>query len=261
MDIPFAHREFTREFLQSMMDNGIITRYKMLELKGDLQAVNFDCYNVDRGSWDVHWDTWGIGLRENLAKRSSNSLDYALQGRKVQLDKLDLNILWNLQLDCRTPFSALGRSLNVSGAYIGKKVSKMLREMVFRYAIWPLKIGAEDWGMIGLACSKQVASTLAQSLSLLPAWRGSLVTGDFEGLFAIVWCPNGEVRQFFKAVDDRIVRGGHAQPECMNSVGEWLVARWLPVDPDESTPWHLFSEEGRWLFDESRYLTLAKQPS
>ena len=261
MDIPFAHREFTREFLQSMMDNGIITRYKMLELKGDLQAVNFDCYNVDRGSWDVHWDTWGIGLRENLAKRSSNSLDYALQGRKVQLDKLDLNILWNLQLDCRTPFSALGRSLNVSGAYIGKKVSKMLRERVFRYAVWPLKIGAEDWGMIGLACSKQVASTLAQSLSLLPAWRGSLVTGDFEGLFAIVWCPNGEVKQFFKAVDDRIVRGGHAQPECMNSVGEWLVARWLPVDPDESTPWHLFSEEGRWLFDESRYLTLAKQPS
>ena len=261
LDIPFEHREFTREFLQSMMDNGIITRYKMLELNGDLQAVNFDCYNVDRGSWDVHWDTWGIGLRENLAKRSSNSLDYALQGKKVQLDKLDLHILWNLQLDCRTPLSALGRSLNVSGAYIGKKVSKMLREMVFRYAVWPLKIGAEDWGMIGLACSKQVASTLAQSLSLLPAWRGSLVTGDFEGLFAIVWCPNGEVKQCFKAVDDRIVRGGHAQQECMNSVGEWLVARWLPVDPDELTPWHLFSEDGRWLFDESRYLTLAKQPS
>jgi DNA-binding Lrp family transcriptional regulator len=184
-----------------------------------------------------------------------------MQGPKVRLDKLDLNILLNLQLDCRTPFSTLGRSLNVSGAYIGKKVSKMLGEMVFKYAVWPLKIGAEDWGMIGLACSKQVASTLAQSLSLLPAWRGGLVTGDFEGLFAIVWCPNGEVRQFFKAVDDRIVRGGHGNPECMNSVGEWVVARWLPVDPDESTPWHLFSEDGQWVFDESRYLSLLKRSS
>ena len=261
LDIPIEHREFAREFMQSMIDTGIITRYRLLELRGDLQAVNFEHYNIERGSWDVHWDTWGIGLRENLAKGPSNNLEYSTQGRKVQLDKLDLNILLNLQLDCRTPFSALGRSLGVSGAYIGKKVSKMLRDMVFRYAVWPLKIGAEDWGMIGLACSKQVASTLAQSLSLLPAWRGGLITGDFDGLFAIVWCPNGEVRQLFKGIDDRIIRGGHAHPECMNSVGEWVVARWLPVDPDESTPWHLFSEDGRWIFDESKYLTLVKQPT
>jgi len=258
LDIPVEHRAFTREFMEAMVGTRVITRYKILELQRDLQAVNFDNYNVERASWDVHWDTWGIGLRENLAKGSSSSLDYARQERNIQLDKLDLNILLNLQLDCRSPFSALGRSLNVSGAYIGKKVSKMLREMAFKYALWPLKIGAEDWGMIGLTCSKQVAGTLAQSLSLLPAWRGGLVTGDFEGLFAIVWCPNGEVRQFFKAIDDRLVRAGLAKPESMNSVGEWVVARWLPVDPDESTPWHLFSDDGRWLFDESRYLALTK---
>jgi DNA-binding Lrp family transcriptional regulator len=261
LDIPSEHRAFTREFMQSMVDTGVITQHKILELQGDLQAVNFDHYDIERGNWDVHWDTWGIGLREELAKRSSTSFEHSMQGWKAQLNKLDLNILYKLQLDCRTPFSALGRSLDVSGAYIGKKVSKMLRDMVFRYAVWPLKIGAEDWGMIGLACSKQVASTLAQSLSLLPAWRGGFVAGDFEGLFAIVWCPNGEVRQLFKAIDDRIVRSGHAHAECMNSVGEWVVARWLPVDPDEYTPWHLFSEDGRWLFDESRYLTLAKQLS
>ena len=260
MDIPFEHREFTRQFMDGLVDTGVVTRYRLLELQGDLQAVNFDYYNVERGSWDVHWDTWGIGLRENLAKPYSNNFDYARQGENVHLDKLDLNILLDLHLDCRTPFSALGRSLNVSGAYVGKKVSKMLRERVFRNAIWPLKIGAEDWAMIGLVCSKQIAGTLAQSLSLLPGWRGGLVTGDFEGLFAIVWCPNGEMKQFLKAVDDRLVRGGHAQPECMNSVGEWVVARWLPVETDESAPWHLFSDDGRWLFDESRYLTLVKHP-
>jgi DNA-binding Lrp family transcriptional regulator len=259
LDIPFEHSDFTQEFMQKMMDTGAITRYNILELQGDLQAVNFDYYDVERACWDVHWDTWGIGLRENLTKVSSHNLNYVKQIRYPPLDKLDLNILLNLQLDCRTPFSALGRSLNVSGAYIGKKVSKMLREMIFRYALWPLKIGAEDWGMIGLACSRPIASTLAQSLSLLPAWRGGLVTGDFEGIFAIVWCPNGEVRQFFKAIDDRLVRGGHAQPVCMNSVGEWAVARWLPVDPDESTPWHLFGDDGRWLFDKSRYMALVRQ--
>jgi DNA-binding Lrp family transcriptional regulator len=223
--------------------------------------VNFDYFSPEYGRWDVHWDTWGIELRENLAKQSSTGLDYSSNSRKPQLDKLDLNILLNLQLDCRVPFSALGRSLNVSGAYIGKKVSKMLRDMVFRYAVWPLKIGAEDWGMIGLECSKQVAGTLAQSLSLLPAWRGGLVTGDFDGIFAIVWCPNGEVKQFFKAIDDRLVRGNYAHSQCMNSVGEWVVARWLPIDPDQSTPWHLYKDDGGWIFDESRYLSLVKQAS
>jgi DNA-binding Lrp family transcriptional regulator len=260
VDIPFQHKEFTREFIQAMVDTGLITRYRLIELQRDLQGVNFDYYNVERSNWDVHWDTWGISLRENLAKQSTIYLDRAEgEGRTVYLDRLDLNILFDLHLDCRTPFSALGRSLNVSGAYIGKKVSKMLREMVFRNAIWPLKIGAEDWAMMGLACTKQVAATLAHSLSLLPAWRGGLVEGDFEGLFAIVWCPNGEVRQLFKAIDDRLIRGGHARPECMNSVGEWVVARWLPVDTDESAPWNLFSDERRWLFDESRYLSLVKK--
>ncbi len=260
VDIPFEHREFTRQFMDSLVDTGVVTRYRLLELLGDLQAVNFDHYNVARGSWDVHWDTWGIGLRENLAKKSSNSVDFARQGGNANLDTLDLNILLDLQLDCRMPFSALGRALNVSGAYVGKKVSKMLRERVFRNAVWPLKIGAEDWAMIGLVCSRQTAATLAQSLSLLPGWRGGLVTGDFEGLFAIVWCPNGEVKQLFKAIDDRLVKSGYAQPECMNSVGEWIVARWLPVDTDESTPWHLYSDDGRWLFDESRYMSLVKKP-
>jgi len=259
LDIPNEHREFTRQFMDRLVDHGIITSYKLLELLGDLQALNFDHYNVERGSWDVHWDTWGISLRENLAKTPPNNIDLARHGENVHLDTLDLNILLDLQLDCRIPFSALGRALNVSGAYIGKKVSKMLNDRVFRNAVWPLKIGAEDWAMIGLVCSKQTAATLAQSLSSLPAWRGGLVTGDFDGIFAIVWCPNGEVKQFFKAIDDRLVKAGYAQPQCMNSIGEWVVARWLPVDTDESTPWHLYSDDGRWLFDESRYMSLIKK--
>jgi DNA-binding Lrp family transcriptional regulator len=261
LDIPTERGRFAREFVQSMVDTGLVSQYRLLELQSDLQAVNFDNYNILQSTWDVHWDTWGIGLRENLTGKASSNADSSTQRSKAQLNKLDLSILYKLQLDCRTPFSALGRSLDVSGAYIGKKVSKMEREMIFRCAVWPLKIGAEDWGIIGLACSKQVAGTLAKSLSVLPAWRGGYVTGDFEGLFAIVWCPNGEVRQLFKAIDDRVVRPGHAQLECMNSVGEWVVARWLPVDPDASTPWHLYGDEGEWLFDESRYLALVKQIS
>lgn len=255
IDAPEEFKEFTREFMDTMLDKKLVGQYKLLELERDLQAVNYDHYDVSRGRWDIHWDAWGIGVREDMMRNESTGLEYGPQKRKMQVDNLDLNILLNLQLDCRTPFSALGRALNVSGAYIGKKVTRMMRDNIFRYALWPLKIGAEDWGVVGLSCSKQVASTLARSLSLLPAWRGGLVRGDYEGMFAIVWCPNGELKQLFKAIDDRLIRGGYARAECLNSVGEWVVARWLPVDPDESTPWHLF-DDGRWIFDRSRYLSL-----
>jgi DNA-binding Lrp family transcriptional regulator len=255
IDMPEEHREFAREFMDAMVARKLVAHYRLLELERDLQAVNFDRYDVERGRWDIHWDTWGISLRENMIGAESSVYEYWTSNRKMQLDNLDLSILLDLQLDCRTPFSALGRSLNVSGAYIGKKVTKMMRDKIFRFALWPLKIGAEDWGVIGLSCSKQVASTLASSLSLLPAWRGGLVKGDYEGIFAIVWCPNGELKQLLKTIDDRLIRGGYANAECLNSVGEWVVARWLPVDPDESTPWHLFNE-GRWVFDKSRYMSL-----
>lgn len=132
----------------------------------------------------------------------------------------------------------------------------MARDGLFRYAIWPLKIGAEDWGLIALSCSKEIVSTLARNLSMLPAWRGGLVTGDIEGLLAIVWCPNGELKQLFKTIDDRLVRTGLARAECLNTIGEWAVARWLPVDPDD--PWKLFTEDGKWIFDEARYISLIE---
>jgi hypothetical protein len=145
----------------------------------------------------------------------------------------------------------------VSGAYVGRRVTKMGQQGIFRYAVWPMKIGAEDWGMLAVSCSKRIAGALAQSLSKLPAWRGGLVDGAFEGLIAMVWCPNGELKQFFKAIDDRLIKTGLARVEGLNAVGEWAIARWLPVDPDD--PWKLFGENGKWLFDEAHYLALLEQ--
>src|SRR5208282_4247343 len=125
---------------------------------------------------------------------------------RFQFDKLDLKILSTLQREGRMPYSTIGRIWGVSGAYVGKKIDRMVRECVFRYAVWPLKIGAEDWSVIGLSCPNNVAGIVAQYLSDLPAWRGGLVCGDFDGLLALVWSPSGEMKQLFKAIDDRLIR-------------------------------------------------------
>lgn len=257
MDIPVDHSEFARQFLDRLRDRALVTSFKLLEMRRDLQSINFDHYDINKGGWDIHWDSWGISLREGLSKGESLAREYSNSppDHNLELDRLDLNILSSMQLNCRTPFSAIARSLGVSGAYVGKKVNRLLQEGVFNFAIWPLKIGSEDWGILALSCPKETAMTVAHYLTWMPAWRGGFVTGDFEGLLAIVWCPSGELKQFFKAVDDRLVRTGKAQVECLNSIGEWILARWLPVDPDD--PWQLFSEEGRWIFDEQRFMALV----
>jgi DNA-binding Lrp family transcriptional regulator len=256
MDIPIGYLQFARQFLNRMQDRGLVSGFRLLEMRRDLQSINFDHYDISKGRWDIHWDSWGISLREGLSKGESFAREYSTSApaHDLQLDRLDLNVLSSMQLNCRTPFSAIARTLGVSGAYVGKKVNRLLQEGVFNFAIWPLKIGSEDWGIVALSCSKETAMTVAHYVRWMPAWRGGFVTGDFEGLLAIVWCPSGELKQFFKAVDDRLVRTGSAQVECLNSIGEWVVARWLPVDPDD--PWRLFSEDGRWIFDEQRYMAL-----
>lgn len=256
-DIPKESNEFAREFLNRMVDKQLITSFTLLQLQRDLQATNIGGYDVKEHRWDIHWDAWGLGLRESLAGGGKQLSEIPTQKEVFQLDKLDLNILSSLQINCRTPFSAIGRTLNMSGAYIGRRVTKMERQGLFRYAIWPMKIGAEDWGLLGISCSSDVANTLAQNLSRLPAWRGGFVNGDFEGLLAIVWCPNGELKQFFKAIDDRLIKTGLAKGECLNSIGDWTIARWLPVDPDD--PWKLYTEDSKWVFDEDHYMALLEQ--
>jgi DNA-binding Lrp family transcriptional regulator len=251
LDIPKANAAFAASFIGGMRDQGMIAGAVVLELERDFQNVNFDRYDAEVGRWEVHWDSWGISLRESLSKADAFRSGRTPDSSGFQADKLDLMILRNLHSDCRMPHSAIGRALGVSGAYVGKKIERMLRENVFRYAVWPLKIGAEDWGIVSLACNIDVSNVVARYLSHLPAWRGGLVHGDYDGILAMVWSPSGEMKQFFKAIDDRLIRQGHAQARCLSVIGEWVIARWLPVDP---YPWELISEKGEWIFDERRYL-------
>jgi DNA-binding Lrp family transcriptional regulator len=256
-DIPSRYDDFAEKFLNRMMERELITSYRLLHLKRDLQETSFKGYNISKRGWDIHWDLWGLNLRESLARPEQLRVEGSSGTMEFQLDRLDHNILSMLHINCRTPFSVIGRTLGVSGAYIGRRITKMAREGLFRYVVWPMKIGAEDWGLLAVSCSREIADTLARSLSKLPAWRGGIVDGAFEGLLAIVWCPNGELKQFFKAIDDRLIKTGLARAESLNAIGEWAIARWLPVDPDD--PWKLFGEDGTWLFDVNRYMALLEQ--
>jgi len=257
VDTPVEHVDFIEKFLNRMTERELVANYRLLELERDLQAVNFEWYDKKKRAWDIHWDSWAMNLRESLARPEQFMAESPSGSLRYQLDTLDQSILSMLHINSRTPFSVIGRTLGVSGAYVGRRVARLVQLGLFRYSVWPMKIGAEDSALLALGCSRGIAGTLALSLSRLPAWRGGFVSGAFDGLLAVVRCPNGEMKQFFKAIDDRLVKTGLARAACLNSIGEWAIARWLPVDPDN--PGKSFSEDGEWTFDEGNYLSLIEQ--
>jgi len=257
VDVPFEHVDFVEKFLNRMKERNVLENYRLLELERNLQSVNFEWYDRKKRTWDIHWDSWALSMRESLTRPEQFMADSSSGSLRYQVDMLDQSILAMLHVNSRTPFSTIGRTLGVSGAYVGRRVARMVQLGVFRYSVWPMKIGAEDWGLLALSSPRDIAGTLARSLSRLPAWRGGFVSGAFDGLIALVWCPNGEMKQFFKAIDDRLVKTGLARAECLDAIGEWAIARWLPVDPDN--PSKSFGEDGKWTFDEGHYMSLVEK--
>jgi DNA-binding MarR family transcriptional regulator len=256
IDVPPAHSSFVDELFSAMRSKGLISEALVAEARASHQSVNFDAFDLESGAWNLHWDTLGVSLRDELRKaaQSTDNLE-GLAPEKFKVEMIDFRIMDALNADCRKPFADIARSLGVSGAYVGQRIRRMRAQSVYRPAVWPLKTGAEDLGLLWIECEQKIAQSLVGFLGGMPSWRGSSVNGALSGLVALVWIPNGELKQFFKLIDDRVVREGFSKRCTFQSVGEWLLGRWLPVGPH---PHQLLKEDGTWEFDRSKYISLIR---
>jgi len=153
--------------------------------------------------------------------------------------------------DCRKSYSDIGKVLGISGAYVSRKIHKLLREQVFRPIVKPFKIGSEEYGLVTVSCDNTFVPPIIQYLDKLPAWRGAIVKGHFDGLIAQIGVPSGELNQLFMVLDDRLVKQRIAK--CVfNVVGMWSsLRRWLPIS--------LYSKEQGWRFHEEQYLEIISR--
>jgi len=170
------------------------------------------------------------------------------RAEKASFDKLDLQIMEKLMYNSRSSFSEIGKALGVSGAYISRKIHRLLRNGVFRPIAKPFKIGAEEYALVTISCDRASVEPLVKSLDKLPAWRGAEVRGDLEGMLAQIGVPSGEVNQLFMVLDDRLVKTRLANCS-FNIVGMWSsLRRWLPIN--------LYSKSEGWKFEEENYLDI-----
>jgi len=250
VDVPEERISFVDKLKSALIDQGLVSEITTLVATRDFSNMSFEYYDSNESVWHVHWDSWGAQLAKALEEKQVPVQAQIIRHgtERVSFDKLDLQIMERLHYNCRCSYSEIGKAVGVTGAYVSRKVHRLLKNKVFRPVAKPFKIGAEEYALVTIPCESVFVEPLVEFLNKLPAWRGAVVRGDFEGILAQVGVPSGEVNQLFMVLDDRLVKS-HLVNCSFNVVGMWSSPRrWLPVD--------LYSRDEGWKFDENYYLNV-----
>jgi len=248
VNVPTAKEGFLDKLKVTLRESSLASQIVTVVSTADYSNTSLDYWDPTESVWHVHWDSWGAGLAKALSEHQLSHEVYTLGRRvdRVKIDGLDLRIMEQMEYDCRKSYSDIGKALGISGAYVSRKASRLLRNQVFRPIMKPFKIGAEEYGLVTISCDIAYIPPIVNCLHKLPAWRGAIVTGDFNGLLAQIGVPSGELNQLFMILDDRLVKSGVAK--CVfHVVGMWSSLR----------RWHhtsLYSKGRGWRFDEEEYL-------
>jgi len=249
VNVPEERIGFVDRLESTLRDCDLASEMTKLVAIRDFSNMSFEYYQSDLSVWHVHWDSWGAGLAKMLSeKQGQGRAQIQSRTERTRFDRLDLQIMEKLVYNSRSSFSEIGKTLGVSGAYVSRKIHRLLRNGVFRPIAKPFKIGAEEYALVTASCDSAFIEPLAKYFDKLPAWRGAAVSGDFEGILAQIGVPSGEVNQLFMVLDDRLVKARLANCS-FNVVGMWsTLRRWLPID--------LYSKNDGWRFEEDAYLDL-----
>jgi len=255
LDIPFKNENFVPSFLKLIDEKNIISSCVVCKPKANFYNINFSRYDVKTNVWNVRWDSWALGLREELLKKSQEPNQPVDRGtpceqKPIGIDKIDLQIMDDLVFGWRRSFSDIGSSIGVSGAYVGKKIRRLVKNDVFKPMLIADKMGAENCGYILVDCDQTSVSIVTKYLDELPAWRGCRTEGDVNGIAAMVWVPMGELEQLFKTIDDQLCRRKLIDECLFHTVGKWSsLRRWLPIN--------LYVSKEGWAFDEKKYFAFV----
>lgn len=252
MNVPEEKGSFIHKLESALVDCGLVSEFMSLQATQDFSSMSFEYFDSNESVWHVHWDSWGAGLGKALSEKPIAAQHQMLHRMdRIRFDRLDLQILEKLMYNSRSSYSEIGKALGVTGAYVSRKIHRLQRNRVFRPVAKPYKIGAEEYALVTIPCENRYVEPLAKYLDKLPAWRGAAVTGDFDGIFAQIGVPSGEVNQLFMVLDDRLIKTRISNCS-FNVVGMWSsLRRWLPIT--------LYSRDEGWKFEEAKYLSIVDQ--
>ena len=260
-DVPFGTEDYLQQYLNQLRRRYLIENYALCKVKDQHYNMNLRYYDLEKGGWDVRWDEWGLWVKEFLFEKGWYYILYDNVKRKkevkskLKFDKLDLKIINELVLNSRSSYTNIGRTLDVTGVYVSQKTRNLLNQGVIEPIMGSYRIGLDEVAFIAIDCDEDTVKALIVALDELPIWQGVTVTGNLEGLIAMIFTPTGDIGQLFHILDSHIIQTGVAKKCWLHMVGKWVsrrrMLRWLPIE--------LYSDRKGWIFEGEQYLENIKK--
>jgi len=254
-NIPTGYEWFLNQQLSLLNRADLTEGHQILRIEDSYYNFNLRYYDPKSARWDIPWDEWGLWLKEFLFGKGWFQILHGEEEKKiteqVKVDKNDLLILNYLRLNSRMPNSEIGRILGISGAYVGQKIRRLLNLGIIKPTIGSYRVGLDEAAFVVFDCYEDTLKAIAVALNELPMWQGFRVSGDFDGLAALIFVPTGELEELFNAFHEYLIEPGLVNRCFLNMVEKWTGKRREP-------PVELYSNESGWLFEGEKYLDRLK---
>jgi Lrp/AsnC family transcriptional regulator, regulator for asnA, asnC and gidA len=119
--------------------------------------------------------------------------------RPEGVSELDKRIIEHLQQDGRRPFTQIATDLGVSEAAVRARTNRMIEKGVIQIVgvTDPLKLGFQQWAMIGVKCEAALLIEVAEEIAAFPEVDYVVVTaGSYDILVECVAEDNEALLQF-----------------------------------------------------------------
>ena len=120
-------------------------------------------------------------------------------GRALEVSDLDKGIIEHLQQDGRRPFTQIAADLGVSEAAVRARTNRLIEKGILQVVgvTDPLKLGFQQWAMIGVKCEAARLIEVAEEIAAFPEVDYVGVTaGTYDILVEAVAEDNEALLQF-----------------------------------------------------------------
>ena len=120
-------------------------------------------------------------------------------GRGLEVSDLDKGIIEHLQQDGRRPFTQIAADLGVSEAAVRARTNRLIEKGILQVVgvTDPLKLGFQQWAMIGVKCEAPRLIEVAEEIAAFPEVDYVVVTaGTYDILVEAVAEDNEALLQF-----------------------------------------------------------------
>jgi len=110
--VPHTLLKQFKEFMAKMAEMNLVKNYRILPTGDSVSNFpDYSSYNTGTREWSFDWDAWMKELTDGTSSRRSISDP---EGSEVEVDKVDLQIIEELEKNARVNFTDIARAVNLS---------------------------------------------------------------------------------------------------------------------------------------------------